>query len=31
MVIFGNFCNPLGYGGTESVLTTYRNTPNNTL
>ena len=28
---FGNFCNPLGYEDTESVLTTYRNTPNNTL
>lgn len=28
---FGNFCNSLGYEGTESVLTTYRNTPNNTL
>ena len=28
---FGKFRNPLGYEETESVLTTYRNTPNNTL
>lgn len=28
---FGKFRNPLGYDETESVLTTYRNTPNNTL
>lgn len=28
---FGNFSNSLGYEETESVLTTYRNTPNNTL
>lgn len=28
---FKNFDNPLGYDNTESVLTTYKNTPNNTL
>lgn len=28
---FGKFSHPLGYEETESVLTTYRNTPNNTL
>ena len=28
---FKNFDNPLGYVNTESVLTTYKNTPNNTL
>lgn len=28
---FGEFNSPLGFDNTESVLTTYRNTPNNTL
>lgn len=28
---FGSFNLPLGYGETESVVTTYRNTPNNTI
>lgn len=28
---FKNFDSPLGYDNTESVLTTYKNTPNNTL